>query len=467
MLGSASVQVLGAGALVFLARLYGPEDFGVLGTYLAVCGMAGVLCLFRYDVAIPLPEDDQEGAHVLALCFGLAIFWSGVAGAYLWGGQEGLLSLFHLETIKDVQWMVPLGILGFGTGQALSSWMGRRGHFKPISVGTGLQGVAQQACQLAMGLKQLGSIGLVVGNFAGQSVAAMFYLRTVWVKDRGQFKEISPGGIFQAAKRYWRFPVVSFWSGCAMALNQYAPILLMQGMFGEAYAGLYLVGQRVLQLPVGLVSKAVGNVFLPEYSRQQSSGKSELLAKGLLEKLLLYGFPFLALLGFTAPVTIPWVFGEKWAHAGWMTAWLTPWMALAFVYAPLSTIPFVKGQQGRETVAQVGLLAARVLPFFLAGKDWEADKVFQLFAFSTGASGAIYLIWIVKLAGKDIVQALLVMGNTLARSAALLVFPLSMHFFFHIDWLTAGAVAIAGLAWASAARKHFRQPGEPTPKPEA
>ena len=447
LLGSVFAQVISAGALVVLTRVYSPDEFGVLGTYVAIIMIVGSLSLLRYDLAIPLPKSDEDGAKVLILSLGILALITLVTAIGCWGFGEFLTTFLNLSNIRDVVWVIPIGVLGVGSSLAMTAWLARRGHFQCASMGVGLQGITQAGGQIGLSFGPLGALGLVLGNLAGQVLAGLYYLRNIWKLDRECFKGTQLHHVRQIAVRYWRFPAVSFWSGCAMILNQYLPILLMSGLYGKAYAGLYLIGQRVLHLPVGLISRAVGSVFLPEYSRKHGTEESDKMAGELFQRLFLHGFPILLLIGFTAPVTLPLIFGAEWTKAGWMSAWLTPWLGLAFVYAPISTIPLVHGQQGREMGAQMILLLTRVLPFLIVGKVWSPDQVFRTFAISTTFSAIIYMFWIARLTGLSLTSIGLTIGHALFRSAMLLILPITLHYFIHAKWLTFGTVALVAVIW--------------------
>lgn len=73
-------QALTILALPVLTRLYSPEDFSLLAVYVAILGILTVVACLRFEIAIPLPEQDEEGAHLLVLALGSAL----AIGALLW-----------------------------------------------------------------------------------------------------------------------------------------------------------------------------------------------------------------------------------------------------------------------------------------------------------------------------------------------------------------------------------------------
>ena len=65
--GTAMGQLLLVLALPVLTRLYSPADYGALAVYSATLTVLLVLVSLRFEVAIPLPEDDQVAGSLLAL----------------------------------------------------------------------------------------------------------------------------------------------------------------------------------------------------------------------------------------------------------------------------------------------------------------------------------------------------------------------------------------------------------------
>ena len=79
--GTVGLQVLTLLAAPLLTRLYSPEDFGLLAVYASVLALIGVISSLRYELAVPLPEDDVEAANVATLSLilvGLSALLTGV-----------------------------------------------------------------------------------------------------------------------------------------------------------------------------------------------------------------------------------------------------------------------------------------------------------------------------------------------------------------------------------------------------
>ena len=91
-------------AAPILTRLYGPESFGVLATYVSILALLNVVSSLRYELAIAVPEDDDEAIALVWLCFVLvAISTALTALGVAWLGNP-LVSWLHQPALKPLLW---------------------------------------------------------------------------------------------------------------------------------------------------------------------------------------------------------------------------------------------------------------------------------------------------------------------------------------------------------------------------
>ena len=401
MLGASAAQAMAVLMLPVLSRLYGPADFGLFGTYLALVGALGTLSLLRYDLAIPLPEADEEAVQVLALCLGVLVGFCALSGICIWLGREGLATILNNPSLADHAWMVPLGVLGWGGFQALSAWASRRGHFKAISGCIATQALGQNLAQALLGgvIRTAGQPGLLLGSLAGQVLGVCGLWGKIRSSDRSLLSHMRAACAWKAAAHFWRFPAISMWSGVVNVLNLHLPVLLFAALYGESFVGYYLLGFRVLQLPLQVVGRSVAQVFFPEAARSHRQQNLAERTEDLFQLLVQVGFPAILLLGAVAPEAFGIVFGQGWERAGGMALWLSPWLALVFITSPLSSLPFVVQQQGREFTIQMAMLVVRVSALFIGARFGGEAGALAAFAVAGFVVRTAYLGWLLRAAG--------------------------------------------------------------------
>ena len=130
------------------------------------------------------------------------------------------------------------------------------------------------------------------------------------------------------AKEYADFPVYSSPQGMLNAASQNIPLLLLAHYFGSATAGLYLLGVRILQLPMNLVLISLRQVLFQKASEVYNNGGDvyRLFKKTTLGLLALVIVPT-ALVMLFAPPAFSFVLGKEWYTAGEYARWLILWLA--------------------------------------------------------------------------------------------------------------------------------------------
>ena len=343
--GTAIGQVLVVLALPVLTRLYTPADYGALAVYSAIVTVLLVLASFRFEMAIPLPENDRTAGSLLALSLmvlaGVVIAVAAVVAV----AGDVVVSRTNVPTLRPYLWLLPVGVAGGGAFQALSYWAIRRRAFGRIARARVSQGIGQVAAQVGFGLFGFGAPGLLVGDVIGR-MAGGGGVTFQAMRDRA-FGEVTRASLGEAAARYRRFPLLMMPSGLLNVGSLQLPSILFAAGFGASAAGLYALSYKILVLPTMLVAQAVGQVFLsraaalaPEPARLRALAERTALA------LFAGGLPAFCALAIAGPGLFSAVMGPQWERAGSYAQILAPWFALWLVSNPLSGLLSVREWQG-------------------------------------------------------------------------------------------------------------------------
>src|SRR6476620_5964900 len=166
--GTAIAQLLLALAMPVLTRLYTPADYGSLAVYSSTLTVLLVVASLRYEVAIPLPEDESAAASLLALTVALLTGMAAMLSLLVWLGGDAFVDLFRVPALRPYLWLVPVGLFGAGMYQALSYWAIRRRAFTRIARTKLSQGIGQVVSQIALGIARAGAPGLLIGDVIGR-----------------------------------------------------------------------------------------------------------------------------------------------------------------------------------------------------------------------------------------------------------------------------------------------------------
>jgi O-antigen/teichoic acid export membrane protein len=337
--GTALGQGLVLASAPLLTRLYTPADFGVLAVYGSIVSLVAVVGALRYELAIALPEDDESAANLLLLALILVMLISLLAGLGVWLLADQLVRLVNTAALKPYLWLVPLGVLGTGIYEALTFWAVRKKAFTTIARTRFTQSAGQVLTQTILGLLKLGPVGLLLGQVVGKTGGSGTLATLAWKHDRESIKRISASGMCRAALRYRRFPMLSSSTAVLNYSGLYLPPILLAAFYGPQVAGWFLLGQRVIGLPMMVVGKSVSDVYMGEAAQlvRTDPHALERLFTKTAKRLTLIGAPPLLVLGLIAPWVFALVFGEGWREAGVYAQLMAVAFLAQFVTTPLET----------------------------------------------------------------------------------------------------------------------------------
>jgi O-antigen/teichoic acid export membrane protein len=168
--GTAAAQAIPLLLAPLITRLYEPEDFGVFALYAGVSTIVTGLATARYDLAIVLPERDEDAIGLVlgALLVALALS-AATALALLLTANVPMPA--KLGGIRQYLWILPAAVMGTGVAQVFQYWARRCGAYLRLSSSRVASGVGSPAGQVTLGALGLGAWGLVIGSFLGQVAA--------------------------------------------------------------------------------------------------------------------------------------------------------------------------------------------------------------------------------------------------------------------------------------------------------
>ena len=318
--GGAAGQLLALLASPLLSRLYTPDQFGVLASYVSILTMLIVVVNLRFDFAIVRPETDEEAGRVLWIALGSAVVVSVAA--------LGLSPVVQAQMRTDLPtfliWLLPLGLLLAGVYQALSFWAVRQGAAGVIGSTRVFQSFTAVGLQVGLGLSPLAPYGLLSGFMAGQVVGLRHLARTV---PRSVWKAPSLREVALVFKQYRRFPLLSLPSGLANSAALQLPVLYVATKHGLEVAGFLALAQRVLGSPLDLIGAGVSQAFMGELSKNQTDRQAiKVMFNKLSRTLLMFSVPVLVI-GALCPFVFGTLFGSSWRSAGLIAAVLSPMYA--------------------------------------------------------------------------------------------------------------------------------------------
>ena len=357
--GTAGAQAIMVLVLPFLTRLYTPDDFAILAIYTSIFGILVSVACLRFEIAIPLSKSDAVAINLLALalCSPLAIACCTWLFLTLFGEEFAIL--LGQEEAGEYFWLIPLGLWLAGSCSALQYWSTRTKNFTLVAKTRITQSLGCAGTQLIFGFAGIAPFGLLLGLVIRFSAGIIGLGRDLLTKHLGIVKSISLKGMRSAFREYDRFPKYSTFEALANSAGVQLPVLLIASVVIGPEVGFLALATRAMSAPMGLIGKAVSQVYLttaPDHYRNGQLGEHTAEVIGGLCKA---GVGPLLFAGITAPYLFPIVFGDEWGRAGEIVTWMTPWFVMQFLVSPVSMTLHVTGRQRTALILQIAGLVLR------------------------------------------------------------------------------------------------------------
>lgn len=393
--GTAGAQIVAMLLSPIITRLYGPEAYGVMGTFTAIITIITPIAALTYPMAIVLPKKDSEAKGLIKLSLLITMIIATIVTLFILLLNDFIVDLFQFQDLSFFLYLIPFVILFLGTLQVLEQWLIRKKLFAVSAKATFFQAIVVNGGKVIVGIFYPAAFILILFSSLRPGINALFMV--LFAKYFNIKKIItlfcSKVSIKKLAKKYRDFPFFRTPEMFLSSISGDLPIILLSILFGPASAGFYSIGRTVLNIPTILISKSIGDVFYPRIS--EAANNKENLTNLILKATLL-----LALIG-VIPYGIviifgPWifgiVFGEAWIVAGEYARWIAFWAYFSFINRPsVRSLPVLYAQRFHLFYTVITLIV-RVLALFIGFYVFKSDIVaVALF----GLSGALLNIGLV------------------------------------------------------------------------
>ncbi|PIS37602.1 MAG: hypothetical protein COT35_05205 [Nitrospirae bacterium CG08_land_8_20_14_0_20_52_24] len=357
MTGTALAQGLTMAAMSILTRIYSPEAFGVAAMFAGVVAIISVVASWRYELAVMLPEKEEDAVALVRLSVMSVILMSAASLVVIWFFKHKISMLFNAPQMEPWFIWLPVSVFLVGLYNILNYWFNRKKEFATLSISKVVQSGTMSAGQItAVPLFHPGAGGLIAGQIAGQAGSLLFLLRRLRLL---KFQKAPYSSVRAIAKRYSDFPR---YSGPGALLDNAAVssmFIIFSVLFSPYTAGLYAIADRALRIPVGLIGSSVSQVFYQSLAKCRNNQKEcKDMILGTWKHLFLIGIgPMLVIFLFGSHI-FAFVFGEQWTDAGRYAEILSVGLIFHFVASPTSL--------GIVTFEKLGVLLGWQSLYFLS-----------------------------------------------------------------------------------------------------
>lgn len=390
VLGNGAAQLVSLATVPIITRLYKPEAYGILATFLSLLALFMPIAALRLNSAIVLPKLHRHAfylrrasycaATLLAVVVGVIATAVGFPREYLPSGIDDLWA-------NGIALFLSLGVLMMGWQQTEIGWLVRKRKFDAIAWAR----VTETGTD-----KSLSIIGaLVIGPYAIVLLACrVLGLCFSWGQLRAVTRNadsqelpphISQAHILAALSRRKSFPLLFTWGYLAEAIGRNSPLVIMAMYYTPSAIGMYALALMVAGLPLVLLGDSLAQVFFRAASENMNDRTHvKVVASNIVTVILCVSVPPILLLMSLGTDLFSLVFGGLWRDGGVLAAIIAGAGPVALAHRVLGCLYEIYERPYIRLLSDIG--AAVV-------------KVVLVFAAASSGVGVLYLVGLVAMIG--------------------------------------------------------------------
>ena len=392
--GTTISQIVPVAAAPILARIYHPEDYGVLGIYMSVVGLISVISTLAYTNAIMLPASELEANKLVSLCLRLVGLTTLIALVIVLFLSNYISSTFNSPRLKFWILFAPLSLLMNGINGVFSMYASRLKKFKLLSFNRVFCTIGTVITSLIVGLITKSEIGLFMGLFVNQILGSIYLTYQTLKNTSFKTLDFLKYEWKTVARKYINFPKYSLSADFINNFTNQIPIFMLSRYANPASVGYYGMSNRMLGLPSTFISSSIGEVFRQRAAKDyaESGTCRPIFIKTFKTLLLISIVPFAVLMLFGADI-FAFIFGEKWRFAGIYTQITGPLFLFKFVVSPLTYVYIITEKQKEDFILHLLFVVLGIATLFIGLKYYNSvTTALGIFVFSYCAIYMIYLI---------------------------------------------------------------------------
>ena len=369
MTGKSIALGIGIVALPLIARIYTPDDFGIVALFLAIVTIGSIVGGLGYDQAIILPKTDAKAVALMVLAvtivvaFGLCFALINLLGMF-WFDQH-LLG----ERLGIWVWFIPIGALLWILTKSMDSWLLRQKNFTTMGQGEIVQALVTPGSRLLFGTLGGSSVwGLILGYVL--ALVARIGLQTAAV--RASLAPLIAAAAHKAtlrdtAREYRDYPLYNTPAGLVRSFAHLMPVMVLGVIYAPGIVGYYAMANRLVQAPLDVLAMSVRRALLQKYSELHNANLSlrRAFLKATLAMAVLGGIPTLILM--TVGKEILTIFlSSTWQNAGVFVEILAPLLLSVWIVVPSSAVLIVLRKQHIWLRVQITVVVLQLAVFLTA-----------------------------------------------------------------------------------------------------
>ncbi len=385
-----------------IARIYGPEAYGLYALYMALSMNLAAMSDLGYATAYVLPRDEERFLQLVRFNIGLALLL-GLLATGLSFMPGVVFSVFPDWKVLGVwlHWVGPASAL-YALSVFFTQWLTRAKEFKRSAFTGATIDLSMRIFNVGFGwLAKAPSYGLMLGDLLVRALIIPVYLWSLRPHGLGRLFAWRPWAELRSVLiEYKRYPLLVFPERWVSLVGVQLPTFLLASDL--SIVGQYGLGASLMLIPLRLLGFSFSTVYLQKAAEIVHHAPEELrrLTHGLYNRLFWVGLgPFL-LLTFFADEAFAILFGEAWRNAGVISAFIGGYFFFRLLTDPMASLFNVKRKEHVMLVfgmVMLGVRAAAMLASSAMG--YGSEVVILVYALLSWAGQLALSVLLLNTAG--------------------------------------------------------------------
>lgn len=386
-----AVQVLNLAVLPITTRLYTPADFGVLAIFTAFVQTITSIATLRYEIPIPNSESNRTAFNLVIVCAINVAITTTITLLCIVLYKQFDIQFQSINSLDWFVWMVPIGVLFCSSFNVLQFYAIRERQYKMIARTRFDQSLIGIVVQVVLGLLVKGPVGLIFGFMLQTGVGGLRFLRHLVSNRTYDSKSVTTHELEKSYVRHRAYFKYSLPEALSQMGALQLPLVIIGVYVNAVEAGLLFMANRIMQLPVSIVSSSFAQAFSGSVAESFNEGKLNKLFVSTVHLMLKYTVIPVIFLGIGCWALFPHVLGNEWSQAGEISIWLTAAVALQMISSATGASLYVSSNERLAFFVQLAGFVIRVLPTAFCA-IYYPDYASRVYALSGAFHYIVYFV---------------------------------------------------------------------------
>ncbi len=339
--GNALAQVIGFAFTPFIARIYGPEVYGVFALFVSIVNTISPVSTLQFPAGYVVANSEDEFYRLLKITLTFLMGFTALVAILILLFSNRAVDYFKVLELKGYLFLIPFYIFFMGFDYHMIGWNTREKEFKRASV------AKLSAITLSKAFTLLFTIwggplaiGMILGNLVLYPINSIGLISRkisnsfshIWIKS-------TKGKLLETWNKFKGYPFFVtpglFISGVSLQL----PVYFFSAFLTPVSVGHFALANGVISAPLSILINSSNVVFLQKAAETHQNSPHLLgdVVLKLYKRMLLVSVPPLVIMAMISKWLFAFIFGHEWEMAGVLAAFISL-SALFIVNSPISTI---------------------------------------------------------------------------------------------------------------------------------